>query len=265
MKCHSTGCDLDAVYGDVRTGMVLCQHHKPVPDRVLCKRFPIQPPIKFRKLPTVDKKRKVTPKPSPPPLPTIKCHVDGCNASATFGYMAIKAAYCRAHRLITLGYTPCAEPGCLTRPAFGFEKGTHCGLHRHPGMRNTAAPGCQVCAATATYRTSPTARPSVCANHRTVGEWYKVRNQKRCMSPECTKVALYGWDSRIFCQTHRIKDMARVRYVCMTEGCHMRSTYGFSNPQSCKVHKQDGMKYVFYLKDRCGDIQEALWRGGRGP
>lgn len=248
---------MSAVYGDAKTGTTLCATHKPVPEQVLVKRIrhsqrvfrrrlPVTHavrrynPIPFRR-PTLDARRKVPPKQTPA-ASQLKCHYEACNADATVGYPKIKAAYCRAHRLVTMGYTPCTSPGCTTRPSFGFQKPpVRCGPHRLDGMFNVNVARCYACPKVASFRLPP-ARLSSCYDHSTAA-MVSRSDAKPCADPACTQVATHGWYTRIMCSDHRIHDMRVITGSCQTDGCMARATYGVVHLEKCKAHRTDEMRY----------------------
>ena len=150
--------------------------------------------------------------------------------------------------------TRCATPGCTTRPAFGYTRGTHCTAHKAQDMVHQYSTMCQDCGVIARFGFrefgKETARPSHCAAHKAAGMVAFRGPGELCAMAGCAARCTYApadGSRPTHCAVHRTQDMvpAGIR-VCSATGCRTRPAFGLPGAVAthCFAHKSPDMVNV---------------------
>lgn len=170
-----------------------------------------------------------------------KCCIADCKKHAKH-VDAFDKKYCIIHRTSNmLKITRCSIDGCNKVPLYGYNKRTHCYIHKKIDMTNLDGVRClnKSCKKRARYGNNNIVQ--YCFEHKT--QEMNLIHSNKCYFKGCNIKAV--WKSSIndnkYCATHKLEDA--VCYAkCKIPSCMNRANYGEkSNFIYCYLHKLTGM------------------------
>lgn len=230
--CKYDGCRKKACYGNEKGRPLRCGNHR------------------FEGLTNVVSKR---------------CQYIGCEKQPNYGIIKGIATHCKTHGaslgLVDVKSIFCKFDGCTTRASFGYEKVTHCSLHKEVNMTNPHTITCEICTVSATYGYK-NSRPTRCSTHKTE---HMLCVHGMCEVDNCVTKGYFGFThigKKQRCATHKLPGMVDLKNKkCIELGCSKQSTYGFENGpiEKCATHKLQGM--VDVKNKRCPTCEYVVTNG----
>lgn len=188
---------------------------------------------------------------------SLICRDSSCYNHSTYGYADTdEYNYCAKHKfpgMVKLEYfNNCIIENCENKAVYGKTNATHCIRHKIETFKKPTK-YCKYdnCVRYANYGTKESNKREYCCDHK--NDTMIIIYRKICISLNCIKSALYGYETMDYCKDHKSEDMNYLKKIkCKTINCPISASYGYAASKQreyCNEHKKENMINV--LKTKC--------------